>query len=302
MGSRLENSFAPKVEFNSFRLEELISASLQEDRAVLKEASLRKEKRAEDFLKFYKLKSNPFSDSLDTSLYFWSERNEAALVKMLMTIQHDISFGLVHGISGTGKTLLSQALMEKLNSKKHKMILVPVTPGLSRTGLLSHLIKAFTGSEEEVKAPVHQMVDLLGRLILESSEKGLKPVLMMDECHFLSSEALHLLRTLSNFEAYNRKILTCLLFTEPLFLKRLNNPSYQSLKSRIYMEVELKPFHVKDCRDYILCRLKKSGYQGESLFTESEMVDIFKASGGIPRLINKESLKMLTDKFLKSND
>lgn len=302
MGSRLENSFAPKVEFNSFRLEELISASLQTDRAILKETPLKKEKSPEDFLKFYKLKTNPFSDSLDTSLYFWSERHEAALVKMLMTIQHDISFGLVHGVSGTGKTLLSQALMEKLNSKKHKMILVPVTPGLSRTGLLSQLIKAFTGSEEEVKAPVHQMVDLLGRLILETSEKGLKPVLMMDECHFLSSEALHLLRTLSNFEAYNRKILTCLLFTEPLFLKRLNNPSYQSLKSRIYMEVELKPFHVKDCKDYILCRLKKSGYQGSDLFTEAEIVEIYKASSGIPRLINKECLKLLTDKFLKKHD
>lgn len=302
MGSRLENTFAPKVEFNSFRLEELISASLQTDRAVLKETSLRKEKSSEAFLKHYKLKINPFSDSLDTSMYYWSERSEAALIKMLMTIQHDISFGLVHGVSGSGKTLLSQALMEKLNPKKHKMILVPVTPGLSRTGLLSHLIKAFTGSEEEVKAPVHQMVELLGRLILESSEKGLKPVLLMDECHFLSSEALHLLRTLSNFEAYNRKILTCILFTEPSFFKRLNNPSYQSLKSRIYMEVELKPFHVKDCRDYILCRLKKSGYQGADLFSEAEMVEIFKTSAGIPRLINKECLKLLTDKFLKHKD
>lgn len=276
-------------------LEDLINANISPDTASVTRMPP-PDGYSGDILDFFNLNSNPFGDSLDTSLLYWNRKLYIALLKMLETVKHDISFGLIIGKSGIGKSILSQAILEKLPVSKYKTLLISVTPGLSRTGFLSLVLKQL-GIKTNNNIRVHEAVELVGTNILNLHESGIKLVLIIDECHFLSAHALHLLRTLSNFEAYNRKILTCLLFSEPHFLTRLKNPSYQSLKSRIYLEEELTPLSLGESKEYIDFRLKKAGYKGREIFSEFDLKEIHEISHGIPRLLNKECLNRLINRF-----
>lgn len=248
---------------------------------------------------YFGFNSNPFGDSLDTEFYFQNENIKTATTKILMTIEHDISFGLIYGESGTGKTILSQNIIENLNLKKYKPILIPVSPGFSKTAFLKNILDHFIDFKNLQMKDTNQIINLLSNEILNLYKSGIKPIFFIDECHFLSSDAIHILRTLSNFEANNKKIITCILISEPIFLRRLKNPSYASLRSRIYIDVELKHFDFYETEKYIQNRLSVSGVNF-NFFNGVEMQSIFDLSGGNPRLINKECSKIIFNKYISA--
>ena len=57
--------------------------------------------------------------------------------------------------------------------------------------------------------------------IIKQYLRGIRLVLIIDEVHFLKSDALHILRTLSNIEVPEHKLITVLLFGERSFLKKM---------------------------------------------------------------------------------
>ncbi len=276
-------------------LEDLVSLSQTPETDVLQNKLLTtKKKTMPEYLGF---KKHPFGDSLDTSFFYKSSHHETTLLKMKISIEHDISFGMVIGKSGTGKTLISQALLETLPREKYHPVLVPVTPNLSKSAFLKMILKGLD-VECDKKRDINGLVDMLAEKIIFMYNKNIKPVLLVDECHFLSSQALHILRTLSNFEAFHKKLLTCILFSEPSFLRRLNNPFYASLKSRIYLDVELKALDFDECVNYIKFRLLVAGKRKENFFSNEQLKMIFEVSKGIPRHINKECTKLMVDNYV----
>lgn len=241
----------------------------------------------------------PFKDSLDTDFYYMTSANEHALLKLMMCIDHDISFALIHGESGTGKTILSQKLLEELNSEKYYPVLVPVTPNLTKGSFLKILLEAFNVPSNEMPRDSYNMIRMFADLILSSSTQGVKPVLLIDEAHFLNSESLHVLRTLSNFESSKKKLITTILFTESRILKRLSNPSYASLRNRIYLDIKLKPLDYTQTQEYIKFRLQTASEDIDT-FSENEMKSIYEKSQGIPRNINKFAMNIIFDRNLQN--
>ena len=249
-------------------------------------------------LNFFGFHRNPFGDSLDTSFLYQSNIYETALLKMLMSIEYDISFGLVVGKSGTGKTLLSQSVLERLPKERYQPILIPVSPNLSKTAFLKIILKEFNVNTHKFAKNSHDMIDALSECILATFQSGIKPVLLIDESHFLSSQALHTLRTLSNFEAHNKKLITFILFAEEHFLRRLSHSSYASLRNRMYIEMRLTPLGMEETKDYVQFRLLSAGNGNADFFSNEEIEIIFKESKGIARTINKVCTNMIMDRFL----
>ena len=182
------------------------------------------------FLQHFHFEKDPFADSLNMDFYFKSEKNEQALYKMLMCVEHNISLGLVTGDAGSGKSLLGQKLLVGSNELKYQTALVLVTPGMSRTNFLKELCFELTGDESVFDIrDSHTLLKHIQNEVIELYEKGKKSVVIIDEAHFLSSKSLHTLRTLSNIEIPEKKLITCLLLAESVFLKRLKHNSYKSL-------------------------------------------------------------------------
>jgi general secretion pathway protein A len=205
---------------------------------------------------------------------------------MMAAVEQDVSLALVTGRSGTGKTLLSQMILRNLDAKRYQPALVLVSPGMGKTALLREIL-----SEAGVELPERQcfmntLLGLLSDYIIDLYRHDRKLVILIDECHFLGPESLHTLRTLSNIEVPEKKLLTCILFSEPRLLNRLQHPNYEALRGRMYMQAQLEPIGSRDIRQYVKFRLLLAGGR-EDLFDESGLTAVQMCSGGICRLINK---------------
>lgn len=275
-------------------LAELISASheqAQQDEKSWNASSMNQ-------LEHYGFQAHPFSDSVNPDFFYASSVHETAFKKMAMTIQEDISLGLIHGVSGTGKTLMTQMLLTHLDPEAFQIALVMVSPGMSKTSLLKEILREILEETETLPAQTQALLDLLHSRIVELYSQDRKLVILIDEAHFLSAESLHILRTISNLETPHRKLATCILFAEDLFLRRLSHPSYQSLRNRMYMKVGLAPMRLDETIQYIKFRLLRAGC-ADPVFDDDTFHEIYKGSGGILREVNRICHNCLTEAFLK---
>lgn len=246
---------------------------------------------AGDFVRHYGLRENPFADSVHPAFFFRTEAHAEAFRDMMLAVEFRAALGMVTGPSGTGKTLLTQLLLQHFDEPSHRAILVLVTPGLSKTGLLREILSELNLALPVGNARVQDLVKALSNHIIELHQQGCRLVIIIDECHLLSSECLHIVRTLSNIEIPQQKLVTCLLFGESRLETRLSHSSYDSLRNRIYLRSQLRALTSDEATQYVKYRLMTAGRLTD-LFTESGFEALHKHSGGICRSLNK--LAMLT--------
>jgi general secretion pathway protein A len=252
-----------------------------------------------DFLSYYGLGQLPFADSVDPHYFFRTNSHEEAIVRLSLAIRHNISLALVTGASGTGKTLVSQLVLQQLDADQYKPALVLVTPGMGKTALLLEILAELGLPGAEGAVP--RTRDLLKHLhdaVIDLYQQGKRLVIFLDECHFLSADCLHMVRTISNLEIPERKLSTCLLFGETRFLARLQHPSYDSLRNRIYFRAELPGLGPEDCAQYVKFRLMVAGRMDE-LFDAGALALVHESTGGIGRRVNKLCTLSLLEGFLR---
>lgn len=238
-------------------------------------------------LKHFKLSAHPFADSVNPEYFFRTESHEEAFLQMKQCIEDHISLGLTTAISGTGKTMLTQVLMQELDPRRYQPILVLAYPGMSRTALLREIL-AELKLEVEVpeRANMHKLVTLVQEHIIQQYMNGVRLVLIIDEVHFLTAEALHILRTLSNIEVPENKLVTVLLFGEQCFLQKMKHPSFRSIFSRMFTRAEIRPLDPAEVAQYAKFRLMMAGGRPE-LIDRDCIETLYKISGGLPREINR---------------
>ena len=239
-----------------------------------------------NFLRYYGLRENPFADCVHPGFFYRTESHSDAFRDMMLAVEFNASLGMVSGHSGTGKTLVSQLLLEHLDRAKYRTILVLVTPGLSKTGLLREILSELNVPLPVGLMPVQDLVRLLSNHIIDLHQQGLRVVMIIDECHLLSADCLHIVRTISNIETPQRKLTTCLLFAEARLVARLEHPSYESLRNRIYLRSVLQPLTPEDAEQYVKYRLMVVGRTAE-LFTAAAFRALHTHSLGICRSLNK---------------
>lgn len=238
-------------------------------------------------LEHFHLRSYPFADNVNPEFFFRTEAHEEAFLRMKQCIDDDVSLGLTTSISGTGKTLLTQILLQELDPRRYKPILVLVYPGMSRTALLNEIIQELEIDLPRATRPnIYAMIASIQQEIIRLHRRGVKLVVIIDEVHFLRPDSLHILRTLSNIEVPERKLVTLLLFGEETFLNRMANPTYRSLFSRIFERVVLRPLNRGEVEQYVKFRCLMVG-GGPGLFAPETFDAIFEMSGGVPREINR---------------
>jgi general secretion pathway protein A len=247
-----------------------------------------------DFFRYYGLRENPFSDSISPRYFFRTEAHAEAFRSMMLAVEFEASLGMVTGPSGTGKTLVTQLLLQHLTAPWHQAILVLATPGISKTGLLREILSELNLALPVGNCRVQDLARLLSNHIIDLHQQGRRLVIILDECHLLSSDCLHVVRTISNIETPEKKLSTCLLFGESRLVQRLTHPSYDSLRNRIYLRNELPAMSTDDATQFIKYRLMTAGRLTE-LFTPAAMAALHRGSGGIARSLNKLAMLSLVE-------
>ena len=226
---------------------------------------------------------NPFKDTIDTNLFFRTKQHEEALIKIMIGIEDQHALILLSGASGTGKTLASQVALRSLDPNRFERVFVFVYPGMGKGALLGAIL-----GEMEIKGGrfVQDRLNALQEAALLYYSQGKRLLIIIDEAHFLKADALHVLRTLSNLETEQEKLVTVLLVAEQRLIRRLQARSYASIRGRITFSINLEPLSLQDMEQYVKFRLLKCGGSADLLSDDIYQI-IHKSTNGIPREINK---------------
>jgi hypothetical protein len=126
----------------------------------------------------------------------------------------------------------------------------------------------------------------LNGVLAEEARAGHKFVVVIDEAQKLSDAALETVRSLTNFETPQTKLMQVVLSGQTQLAAKLITPSLVQLRQRISTVCLLEPFSTRETAADIEHRLKLVGYDGAPLFTEDALKLLIDASKGTPRVIN----------------
>ena len=232
----------------------------------------------------FNLAKNPFKDTLDTELFYRTRQHEEAVVKIRIAIEDKHALILLSGASGTGKTMVSQVALRSMDPESIAPVFVFVYPGMGRGALLAAILKEL--EVEQVARYTSQRLAQLQQQALALHTEGRRLVVIIDEAHFLKADALHILRTLSNLETEEEKLVSVLLVAEDSLQRRLNAPSYASLRGRMTFKLDLDPLTPEETEQYIKYRLLKCDVR-TSLLTDEAYQVVHHFCDGNPREINR---------------
>lgn len=228
---------------------------------------------------------NPFKDTLDANMFFRTRQHEEALLRVRIGIKEGHALILLSGVSGTGKTMVSQVAVRTMDLDICQPVFVFVYPGMGKLALLSAIFQDLDTTYAR-KRHVHELLEQLQNKALALHAQGRRLVIVIDEAHFLTADALHILRTLSNLETEHEKLVTVLLVAENSLIKRLKAPSFAALRGRITFAIQLKPLSLEETEQYVKFRLLKGAVSPRLLPVETYETLHF-LSNGIPREINR---------------
>jgi general secretion pathway protein A len=234
------------------------------------------------YTEYFGLKEKPFALLPDPRYLFLSRSHREALAHLLYGIQEGEGFMEVVGQVGTGKTTLCRTLLQRVGEDIDVGFIF--NPSSSERELLSAINREF-GIAAEL-ATRTDLVQELNRFLMERRARGRRVLLVIDEAQNLQPQVLEQIRLISNLETEREKLIQILLFGQPELDENLSRSNLRQLRQRITILWRLQPVTRSETRAYIEHRLRVAGGRGNSLFTPGAYRAIYRASGGVPRLIN----------------
>jgi len=235
------------------------------------------------YQEFFGLNEPPFGITPDTSFFFAFTSYQEALNTLLVAARTGEGFIKITGEVGTGKTLLCRKFMASLGSD-FVTAYIPNPYLEPRTLLLA--------VAEDIRIPLdagvdqHHLLKALTLGLLDFAREGKRVVLCLDEVQAMPLETMEALRLLTNLETEKRKLLQIVLFGQPELDQKLEQESVRQLKQRITFHYRLGALRRDELDNYIAHRLAMAGNRGAQLFSRAALSLLYRASGGVPRLVN----------------
>jgi type II secretory pathway predicted ATPase ExeA len=239
---------------------------------------------------YYGLKERPFRKTPDPRYLFLNNVYEEALEQLLYAVE-EMELALLTGEVGSGKTLLSRALIDRL-SDKYEIGMI-LNPRLSPRQFLRTV-----ASELGIEAPRFHASDLLEQIhdrLLALDEAGRAALLVVDEAHLIPGKAtFEEIRLLTNFQLDDRNLIAVVLIGQSELRDRLRHRAYRALTQRIGAQFHLTPLDEAGTRAYVEHRLRIAGAEGP-LFTSEALARLHSAASGIPRVVNHLATQALIE-------
>jgi len=229
------------------------------------------------------LQEAPFALTPNTRYFLRAPSHSEALELLLVALGQREGFIKVTGEVGTGKTLLCRLLLNELD-KDACTAYVP-NPGLSPETLYEAVAEEL-GVDVSRCTNMHQVLKALNQRLIELAMEQKPAVLVIDEAQAMPEATIEALRLLTNLETESTRLLQVVLFGQPELDTMLAKDSLRQLRQRITFQTRLQPLSRDAVSQYLRHRLAQAGYNGADLFTAGALKVLWRASGGIPRLVN----------------
>ncbi len=241
---------------------------------------------------FYGLNEKPFSKTPDPRFLYRSAKHAEALARLQFAVdEQDIV--LLTGEIGSGKTMLSRALIDSLDASYYPVLII--NPRLSPSQLLKTV--ALRLGMNEAGRFRHGILDAINAKLFELFEANRRPVLIIDEAQLIPGKTtFEELRLLTNFQLDDRNLLALVLIGQTELRDRLDRKQYRALRQRIGMQFHLTALDAAETKEYVRHRLRVAGRDAE-LFDREALALLYEQSGGVPRVINTLAGNALVEGF-----
>ena len=231
---------------------------------------------------FFSFSEKPFKLVPNPAYLFLSKSHEEALAHLNYALAQGDGFVEITGEIGTGKTTLCRAFLENLD--ENTIAAYIFNPRLGPQQLIKTIndelgIKYDTDSTKD-------LIDKLNAFLMRQKAERKKVILLIDEAQNLSRNILEQLRLLSNLETSKEKLLQIILVGQPELSDLLDSHELRQLGQRITLRYHLTPLNSKETVEYIKFRINIAARKAGIKFDRSAFSQIYKYSGGIPRVIN----------------
>jgi type II secretory pathway predicted ATPase ExeA len=180
--------------------------------------------------------------------------------------------------------MLINSLLQQLPETVTPVLIA--NPYVSSEELLLYLANTL-GIETTGAERVLELTDAVKSALLEAKSRDRHLILIIDEAHLLSDQALEEIRLLSNTETPDQKLLQILLVGQYELSHNLDRPEMRHLRQRININRFLSHLNRTDTIAYIDHRLQRVGSSYVSVFEENCGRLIFRLTKGVPRNINR---------------
>lgn len=236
----------------------------------------------ENAIKFFGFERHPFTLTPDYTFFYLSKRHAEVAKGISSGVIQQRGVFMITGEVGTGKTLTSRVLMEKLS--KHFHVAYILNPFLSPEGIVKNIAEEF--GIRHIAKNLDALITELHFFLIDAMKNGKGAVVFIDEAQHLSDASLEMLRVLSNLETNNKKLLQFVLIGQKELIKKLAKKHLRQLAQRVALKYELAPLTLSETHDYIFHRIKQAGGLGKVEFNRISILQIHRITKGYPRSIN----------------
>ncbi|MCS7239151.1 MAG: AAA family ATPase [Thermoguttaceae bacterium] len=249
-----------------------------------------------EWLEWFGLRRRPFVAVPSPEHYCPLEPIESGRQNLVRMIRRGEGAGLVAGPPGTGKTLLCQLIARELASDFAVVLLSGGridSPKALYQAILFQLGLTFFGLDEgelRIALEAYLQGGDLPEFLTKSPRAKLPPrpvVLLVDEAHGLPLRILEDIRTLTNVVQEDCPRGHVILSGGMLLEDRLSSPRLEAFAQRIVVRVYLQAFTRPQTEAFLRHQLAFAGGDPDRIFSADAIDAVYRASGGIPRLVNQ---------------
>lgn len=234
------------------------------------------------YLELFKLKELPFRLSPDPQFLYLSKQHARAKAYMESTIWFTDGFVVITGEIGSGKTTLIESFLKEIQAD---VVVAQINQTqVSAVDFLQAVLVQFGFSPFRMKKA--ELIATLNNFLIEQYAAGRKVLLIVDEAQNLTLRVLEEIRLLSGVETTKEKVLRIILAGQPELNAKLDAPELVQLAQRIRLRFHLGMLSAAEARAYVQHRLEVAGAGDRHIFAEETFSEIFRYTGGVPRLVN----------------
>jgi len=234
------------------------------------------------YLEPFKLKELPFRLSPDPQFLYLSKQHARAKAYMESTIWFTDGFVVITGEIGSGKTTLIESFLKEVPAD---VVVAQINQTqVSAIDFLQAVLVQFGFSPFKMRKA--ELISTINNFLIEQYAAGRKVLLIVDEAQNLRMRVLEEIRMLSGVETTKEKVLRIILAGQPELNNKLDAPTLEQLTQRVRLRFHLTTLSEAETQGYIQHRLDVAGAGDRELFAADTFAEIFRYTGGVPRLIN----------------
>lgn len=251
------------------------------------------------YMEYYGLSADPFRLTSD----FRNLYSQPSLAKASSYLQYGLQSGdgivLITGKAGVGKTTIVNRVMHDARQISNQASIIECTD-FDGAELLNYYARLLgdNSSHQNLTDSIHWITSTLKQL----NEQGRQPLLVLDEAHQLSDDALNKLTLLANQQQDGQSLLQIFLIGQPELQDRLNQSEYEQLHQRLIASSEIQPLNVEETFDYISQNLKAAGWKNKPVFSPNVYTEVHRSSLGIRRWINLICSRLMLHAMANNQD